>query len=167
MSKTDVDSYLYRFVQESNAIEGICREPTDQELMAHKRFLAIKHPRVSSLCDLVRRLQPGAHLRNYAGCDVYVGNYVPPPGSPKMGERLSEILAEAVAGKTHPWIIHNEYETLHPFTDGNGRSGRALWAWQHLNQGWDHSVGIDRGFLHQFYYQTLSHYRHEDKGKEA
>ena len=40
----------------------------------------------------------------------------------------------------------------HPFTDGNGRSGRALWLWQMNNH-------APFGFLHTFYYQTLENSR--------
>ena len=50
------------------------------------------------------------------------------------------------------WQTHNDYENLHPFTDGNGRSGRMLWAWQMRND----DDAMARGFLHTFYYQTLS-----------
>ena len=46
------------------------------------------------------------------------------------------------------------YETLHPFMDGNGRSGRILWAWQMI----EHNIapGLSLGFLHAYYYQTLA-----------
>lgn len=41
-------------------------------------------------------------------------------------------------------------------TSRNGRSGRALWAWQMLRQG----RSFERiGFLRSFYYQTLERSR--------
>lgn len=52
-----------------------------------------------------------------------------------------------------PWKMHVAFEKLHPFMDGNGRTGRALWAW-HMKQ-----LGLDPfalSFLHRFYYQTLA-----------
>ena len=52
-----------------------------------------------------------------------------------------------------PYDIHRRYETLHPFMDGNGRSGRILWAWQMIHH--DIRPGLSLGFLHAFYYQTL------------
>ena len=48
------------------------------------------------------------------------------------------------------------YEMLHPFMDGNGRSGRALWAWMMLRLGQDPFALL---FLHRFYYQTLENSR--------
>ncbi len=56
-----------------------------------------------------------------------------------------------------PYISHVAYENLHPFTDGNGRSGRALWLWQMMH-GTMRQVNMarDLGFLHTFYYQTLN-----------
>ena len=36
--------------------------------------------------------------------------------------------------------------------DGNGRSGRALWLWQMVNQ---HNYDMRLGFLHLWYYQSL------------
>lgn len=54
------------------------------------------------------------------------------------------------SGRDGAYRCHVVYETLHPFTDGNGRSGRAVWLRQ---MGW--IVRAPLGFLHHFYYQTL------------
>jgi hypothetical protein len=54
-----------------------------------------------------------------------------------------------------PYILHVEYEQLHPFTDGNGRSGRAMWLYAMKKCG-RLEQGLNLGFLHAFYYQTLS-----------
>jgi Fic family protein len=51
-----------------------------------------------------------------------------------------------------PYQQHHQYESLHPFTDGNGRSGRTIWAWHMMRVGRD---PFALPFLHRFYYQAL------------
>jgi hypothetical protein len=81
---------------------------------------------------------------------VRVGNHYPPKGGEFIVGHLEDILLVANNGHASPYEVHCRYERLHPFTDGNGRSGRVLWAWQMQKQ-----YGICKGFLHQFYYQAL------------
>jgi len=67
---------------------------------------------------------------------------------------LLTALDEAVDGNLNatPWDIHYRYERLHPFRDGNGRSGRVLWAWHMLQLGRD---PFALPFLHRAYYEAL------------
>lgn len=150
------DSELLRFVAESNRIEGITREPTHEEFQATRVFLGLTSVSVGNLEVFVAICAgAGARIRDRPGMDVRVGNHIPPRGGFEITPALRGILGFANAGGD-PFDVHLKYETLHPFTDGNGRSGRALWAWQMLRQ--------DRpfariGFLHSFYYQALSRVR--------
>jgi len=146
-------SELLAFVRESNRIEGIKREPTTHELQATSAFLDIVAPSLDDLKVLVRIYQPDAVLRDKATLNVSVGDHVAPRGGPAVVEALEQILDRLLTAD--PWQTHVAYETLHPFTDGNGRSGRALWAWQMVRR----QDGLPLGFLHQFYYQTLSRSR--------
>jgi Fic family protein len=55
--------------------------------------------------------------------------FVPPP--PESLEVLLQDLLTYVNGDDHPTLVqaaiaHAQFETLHPFADGNGRTGRAL-----------------------------------------
>lgn len=143
---------LEDFVRESNRIEGIRRDPKPEEISAHDRFLAVKVPAVKDLVDFVSAIQPDAKLRRHPGLNVYVGNHVPPMGGPEIQSRLHDIVCDAHRNRGIPrmaYVLHHRYETLHPFTDGNGRSGRALWLWMMRE--------APLGFLHHWYYQSLEH----------
>jgi hypothetical protein len=137
-------------IRESNRIEGIHREPTGDEIREFERFMALPAVTVSDLCQFVYVYQPNAKLRDKDGRNVRVGHYYPPPGAPWIRDKLEQLCAFATGG-ANPWEVHLCYESLHPFTDGNGRSGRMLWYWQMRT----HPMG-DLGFLHAFYYQTLA-----------
>ena len=143
--------YTYEFVKESNKIEGILREPTSKEIIALEDFIDLPEIFVADVSNFVAINQPGAILRDKPELDVQVGTHLPPPGGPKIREDL-ETLLERIYEYT-PYQFHNVYETLHPYTDGNGRSGRAIWAWSMVNR---HGLSaLKLGFLHRWYYQSL------------
>jgi hypothetical protein len=151
------DKRLRAFVRESNMIEGITRKPTDKEVEAHREFLKAG-PSVAALVALVAVLQPDAELRDRPEVPgVQVGDHVAPSSGPMIRSRLEGILEMAPEPLASPYSVHVAYETLHPFTDGNGRSGRALWLWQMVQAGYRGQ----RAFLHQWYYQSLSGARRE------
>lgn len=144
---------LKYFVQESNRIEAITKEPTLEEMAEAERFLNLKEVTIEELERFVRIYEPQAKLRTRFNMNVRVGAHCPPQGGPSILMALQDILDE-VKGGAHPYEVHQKYEALHPFMDCNGRSGRILWAWQMVNQ--NYWPGIDLGFLHQWYYQSLS-----------
>lgn len=142
---------LEDFVTESNRIEGILRDPTWKEIDAHTQFLALDMVMVQDLERFVSVCQPGAKLRINPGMNVRVGNHLPAPGGQNIIEALAANLHLANdGGPEDAHRTHVKYENIHPFMDGNGRSGRVLWLWM--------MGGIKKaplGFLHHFYYQTL------------
>lgn len=163
MRKSDV----YSFAVESNRIEGITTPSLAfRHAEALVEFLEREEVTIRDLQVFVHAVEPGAVLRDRPGIDVRVGDHHPPPGGPKIHPALEQILVRAqnngpimmsVSGDRVLWTpyeVHQQYETLHPFTDGNGRSGRALWAWQMLHE--NRWPGLRLGFLHCWYYQSLS-----------
>lgn len=141
------------FVRESNRIEGITRAPLKKELMAHRELLSHGAPDVGAMQSFVWTVA-GRAIRNRAGMDVRVGSHIAPPGGPEIETRLGLILHGAHRGDD-PFEVHRDYEHLHPFMDGNGRSGRALWLWQMIHQRRT-TAPLRMGFLHLWYYQSLS-----------
>jgi Fic/DOC family len=142
---------LAKFVRESNAIEGILRDPTAPEITAHKRFLALPQLDLTAVTEFQSVIAPGKPVRSAKGMNVRVGTYIAPTGGPDILRQLESILREASIS-SDPWSIHVAFEKLHPFMDGNGRTGRAIWAWQMRKMGRD---PFALPFLHRIYYQML------------
>ncbi|MBU6411472.1 MAG: Fic family protein [Verrucomicrobia bacterium] len=96
----------------------------------------------------------------YRTIAVRVGRYVPPPAGDVSG-LMFELLAwwnkEAV--KISPVlssaIVHYRFESIHPFADGNGRTGRALALWELYRRGFDthHIFSVD-----EFYWENRPRY---------
>jgi len=148
-------SRCFAFVKESNAIEGIIRNPTKEELDATEALIANRSMTVEALNSLQEIYAPGMPLRNKLGLNVRIGSYLPPPGSPKIEGDLWNIVGMANSRNFDAWEVHVAFELLHPYMDGNGRVGRALWAWKMIN---DEANPFELPFLQEFYYQTLSQY---------
>ena len=152
-------AWLEKFVAESNRIEGYNRAPYQKELEAHTTLLELPVIGIPDLEKFVSTVSTG-RLRHYVGMDVQVGSHVPMRGGPKIVSELLLLLYDINHQLVDPYEGHLLYENLHPFTDGNGRSGRALWLWSMQKYNKLH-LAMNLGFLHNFYYQTLESWGNE------
>ena len=137
---------LHKFIKESNRIEGIIRHPSKAEKAIHAWFLRQPAIGVAELEQFVSAVQPRAVLRDRIGLNVRVGDHIAPAGAPEIRTNLMILLQQNI--KAQP--LHQAYLNLHPFTDGNGRSSRALWLYMMGPE------ALHLGFLHLWYYQSLS-----------
>jgi Fic family protein len=65
-----------------------------------------------------------------AGCSLMTASFVPPP-VPEMNDALGEFekflhFERPMPALIHCGLAHAQFETIHPFLDGNGRVGRLL-----------------------------------------
>lgn len=152
-SSVDRD-WLRDFVVSSNAIEGIFRDSPSlrREVDAVEAFLQSYTLGSHELLALVGVLQPEARIRT-EGEGIVVGSHVAPPGGKHMLLQVVEILLAVQDNDANPIMTYMAWQHLHPLTDGNGRTGRVLYAWQVIR--W-YGVLPRRNFLEEFHYETLA-----------
>ena len=109
------------------AVDDVARRPgldVDAIRDIHRALLA--GTRDASWAGTVRDRQNWIGGSSFNPC---AADFVPPP--PDEVEALLEDLVEYVDSDVHPPVVqaalaHAQFETIHPFADGNGRTGRAL-----------------------------------------
>ena len=129
------------------------------EKNAHKK--TIRQDDILELHHIVAaRVMDQGQAGAYRTMRVRVGPYFPPPPHEVSGLmfellewwnkesiKLSPVLSSA--------ILHYRFESIHPFADGNGRTGRALALWELYRRGFDthHIFSVD-----EFYWEDRSRY---------
>jgi Fic family protein len=133
--KREVLNYFagLRFVEKNAARKRIRQE----DILELHRILA---------ADVMDQGEAG----KYRKISVRVGKYLPPPPDAVSGlmcelldwwNRASPTLSPILSSA----IIHYRFEAIHPFADGNGRTGRALSLWELYRRGFDthHIFSVD------------------------
>ncbi len=125
--------------------------------MAHHAFESIADGRpisIGMLCELQMILAKGSRrmpsdpgrvrerqvLIGPDGCSVYEARFIPPPGDDRLVAGLEQWETWLNSDQGMPPVVkaalsHYQFETLHPFTDCNGRVGRLLIVVQFLKAG--------------------------------
>jgi Fic family protein len=99
---------------------------------------AVEEVTADDICELHHALLPDHREQGLRTMQNWIGgsdwhpldaDFVPPP--PELVRPLMDDLAAYLSGALHAPLIqaalvHAQFETIHPFADGNGRVGRAL-----------------------------------------
>jgi Fic family protein len=128
----------------------------------HLKKSPLKHEDILKLHQVIAGggvMDQGTEGR-YRTIAVRVGRHVPPPPDEVSG-LMSELLTwwNKEAPKLSPVlssaILHYRFEEIHPFADGNGRTGRALALWELYRRGFDthHIFSVD-----EFYWENRPRY---------
>lgn len=122
---------------------------------------AITHEDVLKLHAIIGgKVMDQGRAGRYRDIQVRVYHYLPPPPDQVSG-LMSELLdwwnkeAPTWSPVITSAIIHYWFEEIHPFADGNGRTGRTLALWELYRRGFDthHIFSVD-----EFYWENRPRY---------
>jgi len=117
----------------------------------HAGKKTITHEDVLRLHKIIAgRVMEQGEAGRYRTIRVRVGPYSPPPPELVSG-MMFELLewwnkdSGALTPVLSSAIVHYQFEAIHPFADGNGRTGRALALWELYRRGFDthHIFSVD------------------------
>ena len=135
-----MDPEIIEFLEESNGIEGVYgAEPLRQAIIAWE-YLFEQEKLTTGVVRKTHKIlmigQPGLlpDERGYfRHVDVFVGMHKGVP--PHLIDIFISSWVERMNAPEHDWkTLHVEYEKIHPFVDGNGRSGRMFMNWGRLKR---------------------------------
>lgn len=132
-----------------------------KKLITHREMLTLHKILAAGVMDQ-------GNAGRYRDIQVYVGRYTPP--APQLVHGLMAELLAWWNEQSREWspvissaILHYRFEDIHPFADGNGRTGRALALWELYRGGFDthHIFSVDEvyGEDRPAYYAALANVR--------
>jgi len=133
------------------------------EKQANKK--TIRHEDIFDLHRLLAgQVMDQGEAGRYRTIQVRVGRHFPPAAADVSG-LMFELLewwnkkAPALSPVLSSSILHYQFEWIHPFADGNGRTGRALALWELYRRGFDshHIFSVDEYYWEDrpAYYRAL------------
>lgn len=145
------------------AIDLADRIDADAILAMHRALLERDDPDIAGRWRDQQVWVGGSHVGPHGGLFV-------PPQHSRVPAAIDDLLAfidrDDIAVLAHAAIAHAQFETIHPFPDGNGRTGRALVHAQLRNKGLTRNVTIpiSAGLLTDTdaYFGALTSYRDGD-----
>jgi Fic family protein len=159
-----------RAIEEGREIPATAQRPRREiaNYFAGLRFVeknakenVITHAKVLKLHRIMadKVMDQGA-AGEYRTIRVKVGGYIA-PAPEKVRPLMSELLewwnksSANISPILSSAIVHHQFETIHPFADGNGRTGRMLSLWEVYRRGFDnhHIFSID-----EFYWEDRARY---------
>lgn len=163
----DVDD-IEHYIQATNY--GVERA---KELPISLRFIKELHERLMAGARSTQHAYPGEFRRsqNWIGGKTPVDASFVPPAVDDMHNSLDDLEKFIHTKDSYPSLVkvgllHAQFETIHPFTDGNGRTGRILIAMyiHHLGLLEEPVLYLSSYFkkYQKLYYQKLQAYHDED-----
>lgn len=137
----------------------------------HAGKRTIRHDDIFDLHRLLAgQVMDQGEAGRYRTIQVRVGRHFPPAAADVSG-LMFELLdwwskkAPALSPVLSSSILHYQFEWIHPFADGNGRTGRALALWELYRRGFDshHIFSVDEYYWEDrpAYYRALDAVREE------
>lgn len=130
---------MIEWIRESNLIEGVDEIDEDRRSLRAWNWLC-KQPFLTlevvlKLHHKIMRRKLGCEAGRLRTCNVYVGNRTCPHYD--LVPQLLHYWLHGYAKVLSPEKAHVEFEKIHPFVDGNGRTGRMIMNWQRIHEGLD------------------------------
>ena len=135
---------IEEFLRESNTIEGVHSEEMFQDALKAWRYLARQKELTPEVVLETHRLLmvnsglEGKYIGKIRDCDVFIGgraglspNLIRGALSSWLKDVETSVKIPGEDGK-HIRLDHIEFERIHPWVDGNGRTGRMFMNWARM-----------------------------------
>lgn len=134
-------------------------------IVKHAKKKTLRHEDIFKLHRLLAgKVMDQGEAGRYRTIQVRVGRHYPPAAADVSG-LMFELLewwnkkAPELSPALSSSILHYQFEWIHPFADGNGRTGRALVLWELYRRGFDshHIFSVDEYYWEDrpAYYRAL------------